>query len=180
MATSRAIVIANCAIIMALTARDVSRLPALWTTVAFAAWADLGFGISRELIAPSETKMPAVKAAQRVPCVIASYRIERTAGAFRPKLAMKDGAIPPESPELSAGAKSDLNGPKMMALAARAACPTADIWATNTAPITAIPKAEPICLTVLLAPDPTPAFCQGMLSNTVLVSWLIARPTPAP
>src|SRR5207245_11550232 len=142
--------------------------------------AELRFGNRKELICSNDTKMPAVKAAQRVPCVIASYRIERTAGSFRPKLAMKDGSIPPESPELSAVANADLNGPKLMALAARSACPTADIWATNTAPITAIPKAEPICLTVLLAPDPTPAFCQGMLSNTVLVSWLIARPTPAP
>src|SRR6266700_4164363 len=165
---------------IALTARDVSRLLVLGTLVVFAVWADFGFGISSELIAPRETKMPAVKAAQRVPCVIASYRIERTTGAFRPKLAINDGSIPPESPELSAVANADLSGPKLMVLAARSACPTADIWATSTAPITAIPKAEPICLTVLLAPDPTPAFCQGMLCNTVLVSWLIARPTPAP
>ena len=57
---------------IALTARDVSRLLALGATVAFVVWADFGFGISRELIAPSETKMPAVKAAQRVPWVIAS------------------------------------------------------------------------------------------------------------
>src|SRR5712664_2443856 len=163
-----------------LTTRDVSRPLGLGTTVAFAVWADFGFGISRELIAPSETKMPAVNAAQRVPSVIASYRIDRTAGAFLPKLAMKDGSIPPDSPEFSAVANADLSGPKLMALAARSACPTAEIWATSTAPITAIPKAEPICLTVLLAPDPTPAFCLGILINTVLVTWLIASPTPLP
>ena len=72
MATRRPIVIANWAMMIALTARDVSRLLALVTTVVFAVWADFGFGISSELIAPSETKIPAVKAAQRVPCVIAS------------------------------------------------------------------------------------------------------------
>src|SRR3989442_10755040 len=101
----------------ALTARDASRRPALATTVVFAVWADFGFGISRELIAPSETKMPAVKAAQRVPCVIASYRIERTAGGFRPKLAVEGGPIPPQSPLLSAGANARLNGPQLLALA---------------------------------------------------------------
>src|SRR2546425_12665512 len=129
MATSRAIVIANCAIIMALTARDVSRLPAIWTTVAFAAWADLGFGISKELIAPSETKMPAVKAAQRVPSVIASYRILMTTGARTgPKLAINDGSIPPERPELRAAVNMVLCCVlKLAVLAASLASPTVDI-----------------------------------------------------
>src|SRR5689334_6593215 len=82
---------------------DPSRLATFGKTTAFAAWADFGFGISRELIAPSETKIPAVKAAQRAPCVIASYRIDRTMGIFfGPKRARNDGSIPPESPELRA------------------------------------------------------------------------------
>src|SRR5690349_5381417 len=86
-----------------LTARDVSRLLVFGTTVAFAVCADFGFGISRELTAPSETKIPAVKAAQRAPCVIASYRIDKTMGIFLgPKRARNDGSIPPESPELRA------------------------------------------------------------------------------
>ena len=55
-----------------LAARDGSRLLVFGATIGFAVWADFGFGISSELIAPSETKIPAVKAAQRVPCVIAS------------------------------------------------------------------------------------------------------------
>src|SRR2546428_14114061 len=101
----------------ALTARDASRRPALATTIVFAIWADFGFGISRELIAPSETKMPAVKAAQRVPCVIASYRIERTAGAFCPKLGIKDGADPSKRSEMGAVVNSELIRPKFMALA---------------------------------------------------------------
>src|SRR5437867_11004286 len=86
--------------------------------------------------------MPAVKAAQRVPWVIASYSIDRTADAFPPKLAIKDGSIPPDSPELRAAANADLCMPKLAVLAVRSAIPTADIWATKTAPITAIPKAE--------------------------------------
>src|SRR2546425_12337478 len=92
----------------ALTARDASRRPALATTIVFAVWADFGFGISRELIAPSETKMPAVNAAQRAPCVIASYRIDRTAGTFLPERAKKGGAIPPESPEVRAAGNTTL------------------------------------------------------------------------
>src|SRR3989442_7281574 len=90
----------------ALTARDASRRPALATTIVFAIWADFGFGISRELIAPSETKMPAVNAAQRAPCVIASYRIDRTAGTFLPKRGKKDWAYPPRGP----GFKRAVNG----------------------------------------------------------------------
>src|SRR5436853_6421655 len=163
------------------TARDAPRRLALATMTAFPVWDNFGFGISRELMAPSETKMPAVKAAQRAPCVIASYRIDRTAGTFLPKRARKDGSIPPESPEFRAAVNAALCCTlKPAVLVARSASPTVEIWATRTAPITAIPKAEPICLTVLLAPDPTPAFCQGILCKTVLVSWLIARPTPAP
>src|SRR2546427_13109423 len=92
----------------ALTARDASRRPALATTVVFAVWADFGFGISRELIAPSETKMPAVNAAQRAPCVIASYKIDRTAGNILPERDTKDGAIPPETSEFGAAIETSL------------------------------------------------------------------------
>src|SRR2546428_3252973 len=92
----------------ALTARDASRRPALATTVVFAVWADFGFGISRELIAPSETKMPAVNAAQRAPCVIASYRIDRTSGSVLPTRATNDGSIPPESAEFGAAVNATL------------------------------------------------------------------------
>src|SRR2546425_8989639 len=99
MATRRPTVIANWAIMTALTARDVSRIPVFGTTMAFAVWADFGFGIRRELIAPNDTKMPAVKAAQRVPCVIASYRIERTAGGISPELGVKGGGSPPKKSE---------------------------------------------------------------------------------
>src|SRR2546428_12475373 len=99
---------ANWAIMTPLTARDASRRPALATSVVFAVWADFGLGISRELIAPSETKMPAVNAAQRAPCVIASYRIDRTAGTFLPKRGRKDGAVPPQRPELWGAVKADL------------------------------------------------------------------------
>src|SRR2546427_12172939 len=113
----------------ALTARDASRRPALATTVVFAVWADFGFGISRELIAPSETKMPAVNAAQRAPCVIASYRIDRTAGTFLPKRANKDGRIPPESPELRATVNATLCCTlKLAGPVARSATPTIQLW----------------------------------------------------
>src|SRR2546426_2226587 len=166
---------------IAVTARDAPRRLAFATMVVFAVWADFGFGIRSELIAPSDTNIPAVNAAQRAPWVIASYRIERTAGTFLPNRARKDGSIPPESPELRAAVNATLCCTlKLAVLVARSATPTVEIWATRTAPITAIPKAEPICLTVLFAPDPTPAFCHGILCKTVLVSWLIARPTPAP
>src|SRR2546425_9668894 len=91
----------------ALTARDVSRELTFRTTAVFAVGADFGFGISSELIAPSETKTPAVNAAQRAPCVIASYRIDRTAGTFLPKRERKDGSITPESPELRAAVNAN-------------------------------------------------------------------------
>src|SRR2546428_13640722 len=99
---------ANWAIMTPLTARDASRRPALATRVVFAVWADFGLGISRELIAPSETKMPAVNAAQRAPCVIASYRIDRTAGTFLPERARKDGAVTPQRHGLSAAVSAAL------------------------------------------------------------------------
>ena len=48
---------------IAVTARDAPRRLAFATMVVFAVWADFGFGIRSELIAPSETKIPAVNAA---------------------------------------------------------------------------------------------------------------------
>src|SRR2546428_13271108 len=115
---------ANWAIMTPLTARDASRRPALATRVVFAVWADFGLGISRELIAPSETKMPAVNAAQRAPCVIASYRIDRTAVTFFPKKAIKDRLNPSVSLEVFANVNGALcfTG-RLEGLIARAANP---------------------------------------------------------
>src|SRR2546428_2440249 len=122
---------ANWAIMTPLTARDASRRPALATSVVFAVWADFGLGISRELIAPSETKMPAVNAAQRAPCVIASYRIDRTAGKVLPQRGRKDGAIPPPRPEFRGAVHTTLffTG-KLSVLNSRAGTPTIKNLAT--------------------------------------------------
>src|SRR2546427_12019240 len=90
---------------IAVTARDAPRRLAFATMVVFAVWADFGFGIRSELIAPSETKIPAVNAAQRAPCVIASYSIDKTAGAVPPKRGRKEEGSPPQRPELWAGGK---------------------------------------------------------------------------
>src|SRR2546428_14091287 len=93
---------------IAVTARDAPRRLAFATMVVFAVWADFGFGIRSELIAPSETKIPAVNAAQRAPCVIASYSIDRTAGTVPPKKVGKEGAIPPEGPRVRGSGKGTL------------------------------------------------------------------------
>src|SRR5438477_11402567 len=93
---------------IAVTARDAPRRLAFATMVVFAVWADFGFGIRSELIAPSETKIPAVNAAQRAPCVIASYSIDRTADTFPPKRARKEGSIHPESIKLGAVGKESV------------------------------------------------------------------------
>ncbi len=71
--------------------------------------------------------MPAVKAAQRVPWVRAPKMMSLAAGQSTPKAVMNDLSIPPESPELRAAFSTDAIGPKFTALAARSACPTADI-----------------------------------------------------
>jgi len=50
------------------------------------------------------------------------------AGQFAPKLAMSDGSIPPDNPELKAAFKVAIPiWPKLTVLAASSACPTADI-----------------------------------------------------
>src|SRR2546428_6985125 len=119
---------ANWAIMTPLTARDASRRPALATRVVFAVWADFGLGISRELIAPSETKMPAVNAAQRAPCVIASYRIDRTAGTFLPKRGRKEWSVPPARPWVRGGVQPAPFLPvEPSRLIARAGTPTIEI-----------------------------------------------------
>src|SRR2546430_17622866 len=87
----------------------------------------LGSGIRREIKAPNETKMTAVNAAHRVPCVSASKIIAWAAGQFAPKPEMKDWSMDPESPELRAAFNTDPIEPKLTALDARSACPTTDI-----------------------------------------------------
>src|SRR5207245_9704107 len=82
-------------------------LPTCWGTSVTAFGATfacfgLGSGSKRELRAPNVTKMPAVKAAQRVPSVRAPKMISLAAGQFTPKAVMNDLSIPPESPELRA------------------------------------------------------------------------------
>src|SRR5947208_16213230 len=91
---------------IAVTARDAPRRLAFATMVVFTGWADFGFGIRSELIAASETKIPAVNAAQRAPCVIASYSIDRAAATFPPKSARKEGARRRERPEWRASVKA--------------------------------------------------------------------------
>src|SRR2546426_9160464 len=116
---------------IAVTARDAPRRLAFATMVVFAVWADFGFGIRSELIAPSETKIPAVNAAQRAPCVIASYSIDKTAGTVPPERAVKEGAVPPERPSVGAGGKTTLFCTlKLALLFSTSAPPPLGIWAT--------------------------------------------------
>src|SRR5215831_5946345 len=108
-------------------------------------------------------------------CTIAARGVPAIPGGICP--------TPLDKPELRS-ASSMFASPGGIVLDATAAatsdCPTDEMIATRTAPMIAIPNEEPTCLTVLFAPDPIPAFCQGILISTTLVTWLIANPTPAP
>src|SRR3989475_11400303 len=114
---------------IAVTARDAPRRLAFATMVVFAVWADFGFGIRSELIAPSETKIPAVNAAQRAPCVIASYSIDKTAGKFPPKKGVKERGNPPKRPGVGgAGKRTPCCTPKIAGFCWWSGAPTLGKW----------------------------------------------------
>src|SRR5205807_5953627 len=106
-----------------LALRDLAMAGALASFITEA----FGFGISRELRAPKETKMPAVSAAHRTPWVIASVTTEWIVPSVTGLMpGGSAGATPPVSPEVSRfPILSFIARGKLVT--ERSACPTVEI-----------------------------------------------------